>query len=226
MDNKDTLKNLKVTPKKRFKTRMITGLIVIIPFFITLYIINFINNIFLPLVKKIGFLDKLSTQYPILENIIGITFGAIITFTFIYIAGILATNILGKRIIIIGESIINKIPIIKTVYSLSKQVIESVTISSSQAFKRVVWLDYPTKGIKALGFVTKDLIEKSTNTKYISIFMPTTPNPTSGFMMILPETEVTDSGLTIEEAMKIIISGGMFLSKEFSLSETKLNHSQ
>jgi len=226
MDNKNTLTNLKVTPKKRFKTRMITGLIVIIPFFITLYIISFINKIFLPLVKKIGFLDKLSTQYPILENIIGITFGAIITFTFIYIAGILATNILGKRIIIIGESIINKIPIIKTVYSLSKQVIESVTLSSSQAFKRVVWLDYPTKGTKVLGFITKDLIEKNTNARYVCIFMPTTPNPTSGFMMVVPETDVIDSGLTVEEAMKIIISGGMFLSKEFSLSDTKLNHSQ
>jgi len=223
MDNKDTLKNLKVIPKKRFKTRIITGLIVIIPFFITLYIISFINNLFLPLVKKIGFLDELSTQYPILESVIGIIFGTIITFTFIYIAGILATNILGKRIIIIGESIINKIPIIKTVYSLSKQVIESVTISSSQAFKRVVWLDYPSKGIKVLGFITKDLIEKNTNAKYVCIFMPTTPNPTSGFMIVLPDTEVIDSGLSVEEAMKIIISGGMFLSKEFSLSNTKLN---
>ena len=223
MNEKDTLKNLKVAPKKRFKARMITGLIVIIPFFITLYIISFINKIFLPLVKKIGFLEKLSIQYPVSEHIIGIIFGTIITFVIIYITGILATNFFGKKIINIGEKIINKIPFIKTVYSLSKQVIESVTISSSQAFKRVVWLDYPSKGIKVLGFITKDLIEKNTNAKYVCIFMPTTPNPTSGFMIVLPDTEVIDSGLTVEEAMKIIISGGMFLSKEFSLSETKLN---
>ena len=223
MNEKDTLKNLKVAPKKRFKTRMITGLIVIIPFFITLYIISFINKIFLPLVKKIGFLEKLSIQYPVSEHIIGIIFGTIITFVIIYITGILATNFFGKKIINIGEKIINKIPFIKTVYSLSKQVIESVTLSSSQAFKRVVWLDYPTKGTKVLGFITKDLIEKNTNAKYVCIFMPTTPNPTSGFMIVLPETEVIDSGLTVEEAMKIIISGGMFLSKEFSLSDTKLN---
>ncbi len=209
--------------KKGIRTRFIAGLLVVIPLFITLYIINLINNLFLPFVENVIYFKYLIKEYPLLRNIIGIILGAIVTFGIIYIAGIFATNILGKKIISLGEKIITRIPFIKTVYTLTKQVIESITISSKQSFKRVVWLDYPKKGTKVLGFVTRDLTDVKTGEKLISIFVPTTPNPTSGFMVVIQENEAIDSGLTVEEAMKIIISGGLLLSKKFSMTQTTLS---
>lgn len=214
------------TAKKGIKTRFIAGLLVTIPIFITLYIINFINDRFLPLVEKITYLEKLTTKYPFLQNVIGIVFGALIALVIIYVVGIIATNFLGKKIISLGEKIINKIPLIKTVYSLSKQVIESITISSQKSFKRVVWLDFPYKGMKIVGFVTKEMIEEKTGEKYLGVFSPTTPNPTTGFCFILKEDEVVDAGLSVEDAMKIVISGGILLPGSFTLPESKSTSSE
>ena len=220
-NNKTPEKNYLNTVKKGIRTRFIAGLLVTIPVLITLYIINFINDRFLPFVEKITYLEKLITKYPALQNIIGIVVGTTIALAIIYIVGIFATNFLGKKIIGLGEKIINKIPLIKTVYSLSKQVIESITISSQKSFKRVVWIDFPKKGTKLLGFITKELIENQTGRKYVGVFSPTTPNPTTGFMFLLPEEEVIEADISIEDAMKIIISGGILLPNNFTLSEPK-----
>jgi uncharacterized membrane protein len=220
-NNKTPEKNYFETVKRGIKTRFIAGLLVTIPVLITLYIINFINDRFLPLVEKVTYLEKLILKYPALQNIIGIIVGTTLALAIIYIVGIIATNFLGKKIISLGEKIINKIPLIKTVYSLSKQVIESITISSQKSFKRVVWIDFPQKGTKLLGFITKEVIENKTGRKYVAVFSPTTPNPTTGFMFLLPEEEVIESDISIEDAMKSIISGGILLPGNFTLSEPK-----
>jgi len=225
-NNKTPEKNYFKTVKRGIKTRFIAGLLVTIPVLITLYIINFINDRFLPLVEKVTYLEKLIIKYPVLQNIIGIVFGTTIALAIIYIVGIFATNFLGKRIISIGEKVINKIPLIKTVYSLSKQVIESITISSQKSFKRVVWIDFPYKGSKMLGFITKELTDHQTGKKYVGVFSPTTPNPTTGFMLLLPEEEVIEADISIEDAIKTIISGGILLPGSFTLPESKSSSSE
>ncbi len=200
---------MKQNQKKRsilisFRNYFITGVVVLIPIGITVYLTLFIINIssqILP--KEINPNHYLPYNVPGLEIII-----SIILITFI---GWLSLSFLGRRILNLFNNLLKKIPILRTIYSAISQMTESFT-SSSKGSKNVVLIEYPRKGTWAVGFATKDNdgeIKKKLNRNLVNVFVPTTPNPTSGFLLMYPKEELIYLDMTFEEASRFIVSAGI-----------------
>ena len=190
----------------RLRNYFITGAIVLIPIGITIYLTLFIIRIssnFLP--KKINPNSYLPFDIPGIE--------ILITIILITLIGGLSLSFLGKKFLEIFNNVLKKIPILRTIYSAVGQLTESFT-KSSNSQKSVVILEYPRKGIWVVGFATKENkgeISKKTNQELVNVFVPTTPNPTSGFLLMLPKKDLIYLDMTFEEASRFIVSAGTSL---------------
>ena len=188
---------------KSFRNFFITGVVVLIPIGITLYLTAFIVKISSKILPK-----ELNPNHYLPYDIPGIEIAiSIILITFI---GWLSLSFLGKRFLEITNGILKRIPILRTIYSAVVQMTETFTNQDGKK-KSVVLVEYPRKGSWAVGFATKENsgeITRKTNQKLINVFIPTTPNPTSGFLLMFPENEVIYLDLTFEEASKFIVSAG------------------
>jgi len=186
------------------KNHIIAGIITIIPIAITYLVVKFlfekIHGLFEPVVANV---------FNIQSSIIGIGLSLFLAFAFVYIVGLLSAVLVFRRWLAKAETILAKIPFVKFLYSTTKQVIDSLAMPKRKAFKRVVFIEYPRKGIRSLAFATGEIRVKKTNELFVSVFLPTTPNPTSGFLLYLPIDQIQDTNLTIEEGMKIVISAGI-----------------
>ena len=134
--------------------------------------------------------------------------GFILTILFIYFIGHFVSNVLGKRVYLWIETILSRIPVVNAVYKNIKQITTSISSPERQAFKKVVFIEYPRKGIWTMAMVTGESLN-GIGLKFYHIFVPTTPNPTSGFMLYIQKEDTQDANISIEEGLKIIISGGI-----------------
>lgn len=195
--------------RKTLKKRLIAGILIILPAYITYFIIktlfSFVGGYFSPIVRRI-----IETNNYKLPDLAVTIISLILTFIALYFIGLFAANIVGARIIHFFELLVNKMPLIKTVYSSSKQIIQTATLPGKSAFKRVVLVDFPKPGWKAIGFVTGNTEVKG-GEKLYGVFVPTTPNPTSGFLFFFLEKDIMDTTLSVEEGMKLILSGGILV---------------
>lgn len=205
--------------KKDVRKRMLTGLLLILPVYVTFFVVkflfSFVGGTLAPVIKRL--LQFLGVALPktTLDEFIITFFGLILTFISLYFIGIFATNFVGKAIIKYFENLLTKTPVIKNIYSSVKQIIHSVSLPGKQAFKRVVLVDFPKEGTKSIGFVT-GATQCNNEKKFITVFIPTTPNPTTGFLIFTPENEIIDSNLTVEEAFKTLFSGGVLTPKDIT----------
>jgi uncharacterized membrane protein len=138
--------------------------------------------------------------------------GLLLFIVLVLITGILVKNYIGRRVVDFGEYMVSKIPLVRPLYVAVKQLILAIFGDAHDAFKRVVLVEYPRKGVYSLAFVTARTsgeIQERVGTKMLSIFLPTTPNPTSGFFLVLPEEETIPLTMSVEEAFKLLISGGV-----------------
>ena len=138
--------------------------------------------------------------------------GVILTIILITLIGFMTTNLIGKRLIDPGEKFISSIPLVKNVYAAVKQISDAMLSSKGKNFRRVVLIEYPRKGIYTLAFVTgvsRGEVQDKTKDNVINLFVPTTPNPTSGFYLMVPEADVINLDMSVEDAFKLLISGGM-----------------
>ena len=187
------------------RNNFIAGVVVLIPIGITLYLTVFIINISSKLIPK-----EINPNHYLPYNIPGLEI--LIAILLITIIGWISLSFIGKRLFNFFETILNKIPIIRTIYSAVEQLIETFTSSKSDK-KTVVLVEYPRKGVYAVGFATKENsgeIRKKAGKELLNVFVPTTPNPTSGFLLMFPKDEVIFLDLTFEEASKFIVSAGSF----------------
>ena len=189
---------------KSFKYYIFTGLLSILPvaatYWILLKLFQFFSTPGATIVEFI-FKDKVPKYVPELA-------GFILTILFISFAGMVVSNVLGKRIYAWFETVLSRIPVVSVVYRTIKQITSSLSGPNRQAFKKVIYIEYPRKGIWTLTMVTGESINK-TGEKYYHIFVPTTPNPTSGYMLYIPQNDTLETEMSVEEGLKIIISGGM-----------------
>jgi len=187
----------------RIRNYFIAGIVVLIPIGITLYLTVFFISISSKILPK-----EINPNHYLPYNIPGVE---ILTAVFlITLIGWLSVSFLGKKLLNLFNSILKKIPILRTIYSAIGQMTETFT-RTDKGKKNVVLVEYPRKGSWAVGFATKENsgeITKKTNKKLINVFVPTTPNPTSGFLLMFPEDEVIYLDLTFEEASKFIVSAG------------------
>lgn len=140
--------------------------------------------------------------------------GLVLTATFVYLLGLFAGHLVGRRIVRGIESFILRIPLIKGVYGAARQLLDAFTSEGSRTFSRVVLLEYPRRGLWTVGFVTAEFAHRlpgsaEGRTSSVPVFLPTTPNPTSGWMLLVPSADLHDLDMSIEEGMKLIVSGGI-----------------
>tara|TARA_Y100001970_G_C14185913_1_gene832587 strand:+ start:1066 stop:1677 length:612 start_codon:yes stop_codon:yes gene_type:complete len=196
-------KKLKKSFFGSFRNNFIAGIVVLIPIGITLYLTLFIINVSSKLIpKEINPNHYLPYDIPGLEILI-----AVLIITSV---GWLSLSFIGKRLFNLFEIALNKIPVVRTIYSAVEQLIETFAKSKSDQ-KNVVLIEYPRKGVYAVGFATKENsgeIRNKVGKDLINVFVPTTPNPTSGFLLMFPKDEVIFLDLSFEEASKFIVSAG------------------
>ncbi len=207
--------------KKDVRKRMLTGLLLILPVYVTFFVVKFlfgfVGGTLAPVIKKVLHLGGVVLPKSSLDEFIITFLGLILTFISLYFIGIFAANFVGKSIITYFENLLTKTPIIKNIYSSVKQIIHSVSLPGKQAFKRVVLVDFPKEGTKSIGFVT-GATQYNNDKKFICVFIPTTPNPTTGFLIFVTENDVMDSNLSVEEAFKTLFSGGVLTPKDILAS--------
>ena len=199
-----SFKKKRISFFSRLRNYFITGIVVLIPIGLTLYLTKFIIDIsskILP--KELNPNNYIPFQIPGLE--------IIVTIIFITLVGGLSLSFLGKKILQLFNDLLKKIPILRTIYSAIGQLTETLAPKSKKQKKSVVLIEYPRKGIWAVGFATKDNegeISKKTSTELVNVFVPTTPNPTSGFLLMIPKNEIKYLDMTFEEASRFIVSAG------------------
>jgi uncharacterized membrane protein len=139
-------------------------------------------------------------------------FGVILAISILLITGMLAANLFGRRLVQIWESILNRIPLVRSIYSSVKQISTTLFDSKGKSFRKVVMLEYPRKGLWSLGFLSNENVSTDIDELkdgLVAVFVPTTPNPTSGFIIMIPRDDITELDMTIEEGFKFIISMGV-----------------
>ncbi|WP_295313500.1 DUF502 domain-containing protein [Roseobacter sp.] len=205
----------------RSRANFLTGLVVIAPVGLTIWLIwsvvGWIDGFVLPLVPRSYQPDRLIQDLLGLDpsvqiNVRGI--GVVIFLLFTVLVGWMAKGIIGRSMIRFAESLVERTPVVRTIYSGIKQISETVFAQSERSFERACVIEYPRKGIWAIGFIstnTKGEIATRSNDgrAMLSIFLPTTPNPTSGFLLFVPEEDVTELEMTVEDAAKLVISAGL-----------------
>ena len=188
---------------QRIRNYFITGIVVLIPIGITIYFTLFLISISSKFIPK-----EINPNHYLPYNIPGLEI--LITVFLITFIGWLSLSFLGKKLLSLFNNILKKIPILRTIYSAIGQMTETFT-RTDKSKKNVVLVEYPRKGSWAVGFATNENsgeISRKVNKKLINIFVPTTPNPTSGFLLMIPEDEIIFLDLTFEEASKFIVSAG------------------
>ena len=204
-----TFKRKRISFFARLRNYFITGIVVLIPIGLTLYLTKFIIDFSSNLLPK-----ELNPNYYLPFQIPGLEI--IVTVIFITIIGGLSLSFIGKKFLQIFNDLLKRIPILRTIYSAIGQLTETFAPQGRSQKKSVVLVEYPRKGVWAVGFATKENkgeMSEKTNKKLINVFVPTTPNPTSGFLLMFPLDEVIHLNMTFEEASKFIVSAGTSTGK-------------
>ena len=193
---------------KHLRGYLLAGLIVWTPILITIWVIGFIVEL---LDSSIALLpDSYQPAHFLGANVPGM--GVIFSLAVLLVTGIIATNFLGQRLVLWSELFLDKIPLVRSIYNTSKQVMQAVFSSNSHAFRKVVLVEYPRKDIWTLAFQTGTNVNtfgKDLGEDMISIFVPTTPNPTGGFLLLVSRSQVKEVSLSVDDALKYIISLGV-----------------
>lgn len=199
--------------KQDLKSDLIAGLLVVIPLATTIWLsvstARWAIDLFTRIPKQINPFDGLN---PIVTNILNFSVGLAVPLLSILIIGLMARNIAGRWLLDFGEQFLQAIPLAGSVYKTLKQILETLLGDSKTKFRRVVMIEYPRKGVWTIGFVTGKVspqLQTHLSQEMISVFIPTTPNPTSGWYAIIPQGEAIDIDISIEDAFKVLISGGI-----------------
>ncbi len=193
----------------KLKSYFLTGLLVLVPITLTLLVVRWLVRLMDNLLKSV----LPMALRP--EQIFGISvpgIGLVATLLLILLVGVLTANIFGRSLVNFTEKLVDRIPFVKGIYTLFKQVSDTILNRDRGAFSKVVLIEYPRRGIWAVAFVTgitQGEVQLITEKKLTNIFVPTTPNPTSGFYILVAEDDMIELSMTVEEAFKLIISGGM-----------------
>ncbi len=210
---------------EKIRRSLLAGIITMIPIALTVYVLQAILILIFTIGGKIAEpLNKIESLknvaegsfigFDLLTSVIGL-FVVLIT---LIIVGFFARNVLGKRVVNWVEEIFKRIPLIGMIYSTTKQIIQSISGTTSNSFQKVVYIEYPRKRIWTLGFVTKESFNKE-DEKFYHLFVPTTPNPTSGYFLVIPIEDTLDAEISVEEGFRMIVSSGIASSDKNPISK-------
>lgn len=189
---------------KKLRAQFGAGILVIVPIVITIMI----------LVWLFGYIDNIAQ--PVAKSLFGRTIpglGFALTVVLIYLTGVVATSVIGKRLVGYIESLLARVPLFRYLYTSIKQIMVSFTAPSETKFLQVVLVEFPKKGMRVLGFVTSESRVES-GEKLLTVFIPTSPNPTSGYLEIVRENDIIRTNISIDDALKMVLSAGKVSLKE------------
>lgn len=202
-----------------FRNSFLTGLVVIAPVALTIWliwsVIGWIDGFVLPFIPNLYHPDNiLNTIFgqDVAINIRGL--GVVVFLLFTTFVGWIAKGFLGRSLIRVGENLVRRMPVVRSIYSGVKQIAETVFAQSDRSFEKACLIEYQRKGIWAVGFISTEAkgevkYKAKSNSDLLSVFVPTTPNPTSGFMLFFPRNDVIELEMSIEDAAKLVISAGL-----------------
>ncbi len=182
------------------KSYIFKGMLALIPIGLTVFTINILYV----------FIDKQIME--LLDQYTGFHIpglGLLIFIVLLYLTGVIASNVIGKRLFSLLETVTGRIPLLKTAYQVGKQLSSTLSLPEKNIFKKAVLVDYFKPGAWVIGFVTGEILDERTGITLLKIFIPTVPNPTSGFLVIIGEELVQETAWSVEDAMKMVISGGI-----------------
>ncbi|MEL6768258.1 MAG: DUF502 domain-containing protein [Pseudomonadota bacterium] len=203
-------KRRRVSLLQRARNNFLTGIVVVAPVVVTLWLtwntISFVDSEVMPLVP--------TPYHP--RTWVGIDvpgYGVLVFLLFTVMVGWFAKKVFGRQLILFGEAIVDRTPVVRSIYNALKQLVETVLSNSKTSFQQACLVEYPRRGIWAVAFISteaKGEIPQAANVgTLVSVFLPTTPNPTSGFLLFVPEEDVIPLEMSIEEAAKLVISAGL-----------------
>lgn len=204
----------------RIRAYFLAGVLIISPVAITLalafWLINFVDSNIVPLIPHQWNPDTYLRQYfGVQVSIPGL--GVLILFVVITLVGWLTAGYVGRMMVRVGENIVQRMPVVRSIYGAVKQIMETLFRNQSQAFRQAVLVEYPRRGLWTIAFVTgepKGEVKSHLPGTLINIYVPTTPNPTSGFLLFVPREDIIFLSMTVEEAFKMVISGGIVVPPE------------
>ena len=202
--------------RRHVRNRIVSGILLLMPFGVTLlvmrWLFQWVVSLLLPLSEKLlPFIAKNSLIESMPQSYINIFLSIcsiIILLLLVYIAGAIGQFVLVRHLIALGEMFVLKAPVVRAIYSASKQAIEAISLPNRAAFKSVVLIEFPRRGFKTIGFISGYIHKQDGETLYV-VFIPTTPNLTTSFLEIVPTSDVTELSMTVEDALKMILSGGI-----------------
>ena len=200
----------KISLMARLRGYLIAGILVTAPISITVYLTYiFLTFVDTQVAKALpnGWREAFYADTTIIPGL-----GLIIAVAFFIVVGWVTRNFLGRLLVRITEYVVDRVPVINSLYGTIKQIFETVMASQSDSFRDVVMLEYPRKGVYAIGFVTgvtEGEVQRATKAETINVFVPTTPNPTSGFLLFVPKKELIYLDMSVEEGVKLVVSGGI-----------------
>lgn len=188
------------------------GFFILAPLLVTFAVLAFIGVYIDGFVRPLPFVENQPYDVP------GI--GIVMAVVVFYLVGSMASTKIGRRFVRAESLILSHIPLIKTIYKVVRQARDALTTAPTQEVSRVVFIEWPRSGMTALGLVTGRYPSSNESEGLLVVYVPTVPNPTSGNLAFVPESEIIDSGLTVEQAMKVVFSGGTVLPDEIQLKKT------
>ncbi len=202
-----------------FRNKLVAGVLVAIPLVVTIWVLNlayrFIKGISDPFLRQVVIVEADRAHGIALKTLADTpAVGFIVTVLLLLLLGVMATNVLGKKVLGTFEALLLKVPFVATVYLAVKQVIDSINAYGNLAtFKRVVYIDYPSTGAKLIGFSTGVFYDDVLGEEMTSVILPTSPNPMTGFLIIVPSRSIIVSSMTMEQATKLIVSAGLIVPR-------------
>lgn len=197
---------------RKIRNSFITGLVIFLPLGVTIFVVDFLLGMFKePAIKAVESLGWQRTEFFIGFETLVALLGLLIAISMLIFIGFISNYLFGKLFIRISEKALGKVPFVSTVYRTVKQIVETFSQQNRAVFQKVVLIEYPRPNCYALGFLTNDArgeVEQKTGKSLANVFLPTTPNPTSGYLLLLPREDVKELEMTVGEGMKMIISGG------------------
>lgn len=199
--------------------KMIAGLLLVLPLLITLLLLRLLFGIIhenvTPAVMVLLTASGRSEPSFTMERVVAPIVGLVLTALFIYLLGLLAGNLIGRRLWALAESLILRVPVVKGIYGAARQLLDALSVTSKGGFSKVVVVEYPRPGLWTVGFLTNEtgrrIAGPSGSIDVVAVFLPTSPNPTSGWVVLVPRGELNVLDMTIEDGMKLVVSGGIVL---------------
>jgi uncharacterized membrane protein len=197
------------SPLARLRTYFLTGVIVTAPITITFFLVwqflSFLDTHVAGLLP-----DRYNPETYLPFSLPGL--GLLIMLAFLTVVGMLTAGLAGRTLVRLGERLLSRMPVVRSVYGTLKQIFETILAQKSRSFREVVLIEYPRRGLGAIGFVTgptRGEVQARSDEELVNVFLPTTPNPTSGFLLFVPKRDLIHLDMTIEEGIKLVISGGI-----------------